>query len=59
MIFDDRPSFSEVVDKAKEKIDWHDVHDIVVDGVLNIGPPPNLERLIIPIECQREWENYV
>jgi hypothetical protein len=52
VIFDDRPSFSEVVTKAKEKISWHDVDDIVVDGVLNVGPPPNVQRLIIPIECQ-------
>jgi hypothetical protein len=27
-LFDDRPSFSEVVAKAKEKISWHDVHEI-------------------------------
>jgi hypothetical protein len=59
VIFDDRPSFSEVVAKAKEKIGWHDIEDIVVDGVLNVGPPPNVQRLIIPIECQREWDNYV
>jgi hypothetical protein len=59
VIFDDRPSFSEVVAKAMEKICWHDADDIVVDGVLNVGPLPNVQRLIIPIECQREWDNYV
>jgi hypothetical protein len=32
VIFDDRPSFSEVVATAKEKIGWHDVDDIDVDG---------------------------
>jgi hypothetical protein len=52
VIFDDRPSFSEVVAKAKEKICCHDADDIVVDGVLNIGPLPNVQRLIFPIECQ-------
>ena len=52
VIFDDRPSFSEVVAKAKEKICWHDTDDIVVDGVLNVGPLPNMQRLIIPIKCQ-------
>jgi hypothetical protein len=59
VIFDDRPSFSEVVATAKEKIGWHDVDDIDVDGVLSVGPPPNVQRLIIPIKCQREWDNYV
>jgi hypothetical protein len=59
VIFDDRPSFSEVVATAKEKIGWHDVDNIDVDGVLNVGPPPNVQRLIIPIKCQREWDNYV
>jgi hypothetical protein len=32
VIFDDIPSFSEVVATAKEKIGWHDVDDIDVDG---------------------------
>jgi hypothetical protein len=59
VIFDDRPSFSEVVAMAKEKIGWHDVDDIDVDGVLNVGPPSNVQVLIIPINCQREWDNYV
>jgi hypothetical protein len=59
VIFNERPSFSDVVTKAKEKIGWHDVDDIVVDGVLNIGPPPNVQILIIPIECEQDWENYV
>jgi hypothetical protein len=31
VIFDDRPSFSEVVATAKEKIGWHDIDDINVD----------------------------
>jgi hypothetical protein len=52
VIFDDRPSFSEFVAMAKEKIDWHDVDDIDIDGVLNVGPLPNVQRLIIPIKCQ-------
>jgi hypothetical protein len=59
VIFDDKPSFIEVVARAKEKIGWHVVDDIIVDGVLNVGPPPNVQRLIIPIECQREWDDYV
>jgi hypothetical protein len=59
VIFDDWPSFSEVVAIAKEKIGWHDIDDIVVHGMLNVGPPPNMQRLIIPIKCQREWDNYV
>jgi hypothetical protein len=36
---------AEIVATAKEKIGWHDVDDIDVDGVLNVGPPPNVQRL--------------
>ena len=37
----------------------NDIDKIDVDGVQNVGPPPNVQRLIIPIKCQREWDNYV
>ena len=59
MLFDKIPSFSEVVAKAKEKIGWHEADDIVVDGVLNVGPPTNVQTLIVPIKCQWGWDNYV
>jgi hypothetical protein len=32
---------------------------IAVDGVLNIGHPPNVIRRVIPIDCQLDWDNYV
>jgi hypothetical protein len=37
----------------------NDIDKIDVDGVQNVGPPPNVQRLIIVIECQLKWENYV
>jgi hypothetical protein len=43
--FVDMQRVAEIVATAKEKIGWHDVDDIDVDGVLNVGPPPNVQRL--------------
>jgi hypothetical protein len=28
-------------------------------GILNLGPPPNIVRRVIPIGCQQTWEKYV
>ena len=59
VLFNDRPSFSEMVAK-----DWEELHclgddDIVVDGVLHLGCPPNIFRRMISISCADQWENYV
>jgi hypothetical protein len=48
-----------VFTKAKQKLGYHEDDDIAVDGVLNIGHPPNVIRRVIPIDSQLDWENYV
>jgi hypothetical protein len=60
MLFNDRPSLNEVIGRAREELHCpgHDV-DIVVEGVINIGAPPNNLRRIIPIGCENQWDNYV
>jgi hypothetical protein len=59
VLFVGRPSLSEVFTKAKQKLCYHEDDDIAVDGVFNIGHPPNVIRCVIPIDSQLEWENYV
>jgi hypothetical protein len=58
VLFDGRPSLSDLFTKAKQKLGYHEYDDIAVDGVLNIGHPPN-DRRVIPIDCQLDWDNYV
>lgn len=59
VLFVGRPSLSDVFTKAKQKLGYHEDDDIAVDGVLNIGHPPNVIRRVIPIDSQLDWENYV
>jgi hypothetical protein len=33
--------------------------DIVLEGVIHLGVPPNNLRCIIPIGCENQWDNYV
>ena len=56
VLFNDRPSFSEMVAKA-----WEELHCLgdAVDGVLHLGSPPNIFRRMISIGCADQWENYV
>jgi hypothetical protein len=50
VLFDGRPSLSDVFTKAKQKLGYHEDDDIAVDRVLNIGHPPNVIRRVIPID---------
>ena len=59
MLFNDRPSFSEMVVKAREELHCLGDDDIAVDGVLHLGSPPNIFRRMISIGCADQWENYV
>ena len=62
VLFNEKPSFSELVARAREELHWHGADDddgIVVEGVLHLGSPPNILRKMIPIGCADQWENYV
>jgi hypothetical protein len=59
VLFVGRPLLSDVFTKAKQKLGYHEDDDIAVNGVLNIGYPPNVIRRVIPIDSQLDWENYV
>ena len=60
VLFNDRPSYSELIARAREELHCpgHDI-DIVVEGVLHLGAPPNNLRRIIPIGSDNQWDNYV
>jgi hypothetical protein len=59
VLFDEKPSFSELVARAREELHCHGVDVIAVEGVLHLGCPPNLLWKMIPIGCADQWENYV
>ena len=59
VLFNDRPSFSEMVARAREKLHCLRDDGIAVDGVLHLGCPPNIFRRMISIGCADQWENYV
>ena len=59
VLFNDRPSFSEMVAKAQEELHCLGDDGIAVDGVLHLGSPPNILRRIILIGCADQWKNYV
>ena len=44
VLFNDRPSFSEMVAKVREELHCLGDDDIAVDGVLHLGSPPNIFR---------------
>ena len=51
MLFNDRPSFSEMVARAQEELHCLGDDGIAVEGVLHLGSPPNILRRMIPIGC--------
>ena len=51
VLFSDRPSFSEMVAKARDELHCLGDDDIAVDGVLHLGSPPNILRRMILIGC--------
>ena len=60
MLFNEKPSFSELIARAREVLHCHEANDddgIVVEGVLHIGSPPNILRKKIPIGRADQWEN--
>ena len=59
VLFNEKPSFSELVARAREELHCHDDDGIAVEGVLHLGFPSNILRKIIPIGCIDQWENYV
>ena len=59
VLFNDRPSFSEMVARAQEELHCFGDDDIVVDGVLHLGCPLNIFRRMISIGCADQWNNYV
>jgi len=55
VLFNEKPSFSELVVRAREKLHCYgaddDDDDIAVEGVLHLGSPSNILRKMIPIGC--------
>uniref|UniRef100_K3YZX1 Uncharacterized protein n=1 Tax=Setaria italica TaxID=4555 RepID=K3YZX1_SETIT len=59
VIFDEKPSFSELVARAREELHCHENDEITVEGILHLGSPLNIQRKIVPIRCAGQWEKYV
>ena len=59
VLFNDRPSFSEMIAKARKELHCLRDDDIAFEGVLHLGSPPNILRRMIPIGCVDQWENDV
>ena len=62
MPFNEKPSFSELVARAREELHCHGDDDddgIAVEGVLHLDFPPNILRKMITIGCADQWETYV
>ena len=59
VLFNEKPSFSELVVRAREELHCHGDDGITVEGVLHLGSPPNILSKMIPIGCADQWENYV
>jgi len=59
VLFNEKPSFSDLVARAREELHCHDDDGIVVEGVLHLGFSPNILRKMILIGCADQWENYV
>ena len=58
MLFNEKPSFSELVARAREELRCHRADDddgIAVEGVLHLGFPLNILRKMIPIGCANQW----
>uniref|UniRef100_K4A306 Uncharacterized protein n=1 Tax=Setaria italica TaxID=4555 RepID=K4A306_SETIT len=59
VIFDEKPSFSELVARAREELHCHENDEITVEGILHLGSPLNIQRKMVPIRCAGQWEKYV
>jgi hypothetical protein len=59
VLFNERPSFSELTARAREEVHCRRDDGIIVEGVLHLGYPPNMLRKMIPIGCADQWDNYV
>ena len=59
VLFNDRPSVSEMVARALEELHCLRDDSTAVEGVLHLGSPSNILRRMIPIDCADQWENYV
>jgi hypothetical protein len=59
VLFNEKPSFSELSARAREKVHCHGDDGIIVEGVLHLDSPPNMLRKMILIGCANQWENYV
>jgi hypothetical protein len=59
VLFNEKPSFSELAARAQEEVHCHGDDGIVVEGVLHLGSPPNMLRKMIPIGYADQLENYV
>jgi hypothetical protein len=51
VLFNKKPSFSELTARAREEVHCHGDVGIIVEGVLHLGFPPNMLRKMIPIGC--------
>ena len=51
VLFNKKPSFSELVVRARKELHCHGDDGITVDDVLHLGSPPNILRKMIPIGC--------
>jgi hypothetical protein len=59
VLFNEKPSFSELTTRAREEVHCYGDDDIIVEGVLHLGFPPNMLRKMIPIGCADQWDKYV
>ncbi|RCV12011.1 hypothetical protein SETIT_2G233500v2 [Setaria italica] len=51
VIFDEKPSFSELLARAREELHCHGDDEITVEGILHLGSPLIIERKMVPIRC--------
>ncbi|RCV16472.1 hypothetical protein SETIT_3G141000v2 [Setaria italica] len=59
VIFDEKPSFSELLARAREELHCHGDDEITVKGILHLGSPLNIQRKMVTIRCADQWEKYV
>ena len=59
VLFNDRPSFSEMVARVPEEPHCLRDDGITIEGVLHLGSSPNILRRMIPIGCADQWETWL
>jgi hypothetical protein len=59
VLFNEKPSFSELTARAREEVHCYGDDGIIVEGVLHLGFSPNMLRKMIPIGCADQRDNYV